>query len=69
MDRELGPIIPSYSGPSTGSGQAQWEQSLPPGKPYYKTWAVPDPKNPGQPRRDPSGNIVTTKTLEVRPWQ
>jgi N-acetylmuramoyl-L-alanine amidase len=69
MDRELGPIVPSYTGAPTGSGQAQWEQSLPPGKPYYKTYAVPDPKNPGQPLRDRAGNIVTTKSLEVRPWQ
>jgi hypothetical protein len=69
MDRELGPIIPSYSGAPSGSGQAQWEQSLAPGKPYYKTWAVPDPKNPGQPRRDSRGNVMTTKTLEIRPWQ
>lgn len=69
MDRELGPIVPRYTGPMTGSGQAQWEASLPPGKPYYKTWAVPDPKNPGQPMRDSNGNIKTTTTLEVRPWQ
>ena len=68
MDRELGPIIPSYSGPLTASGQAQWEQSLPPGKPYYKTYAVPDPQNPSQPKRDSRGNVVTTKTLEIRPW-
>ncbi len=69
MDRELGPIVPSYTGPMTGSAQAQWEQSLPPGKPYYKTYAVPDPKNAGQPLRDRTGNVVTTKSLEVRPWQ
>ena len=69
MDKELGPVIPSYTGPMSGAGQAQWEQALPPGKPYYKTWAVPDPKNPGQPLRDQSGNVRTTKTLEVRPWQ
>jgi hypothetical protein len=73
MDEELGPIVPSYTPPKgapvTGSGQAQWEQSLPPGKPYYKTYAVPDPKNPGQPKRDSAGNVVTTKSLEVRPWQ
>jgi hypothetical protein len=66
MDRELGPIVPSAP---PGSSQAQWEQSLPPGKPYYKTWAMPDPKNPGQPLRDQNGNIRTTRTLEVRPWQ
>jgi hypothetical protein len=69
MDRELGPIIPSYSGPPSGSGQAQWEQSLPPGKPYYKKWALPDPQRPGQPLRDERGNIKTTTTMEVRPWQ
>ena len=69
MDKQLGPVIPSYTGPTSGAGQAQWEQALPPGKPYYKTWAVPDPKNPGQPLRDQSGNVRTTKTLEVRPWQ
>jgi hypothetical protein len=67
MDRELGPIIPSHSGPP--NAQAQWEQALPPGKPYYKTWAKPDPKNPSQVLRDERGNVVTTKTLEVRPWQ
>jgi hypothetical protein len=69
MDKELGPIIPSFTGQLSGANQAQWEQSLPPGKPYYKVWAVPDPKNPGQPRRDANGNVMTTKTLEVRPWQ
>jgi hypothetical protein len=69
MDKELGPIIPSYTGAPSGSGQAQWEQSLPPGKPYYKSWARPDPKNPGQALRDQNGNVVTTRTLEVRPWQ
>ena len=41
MDEQLGPIVPSYNPPKgapvTASGQAQWEQSLPPGKPYYKT--------------------------------
>jgi hypothetical protein len=66
MDRELGPIIPSAP---SGTSQAQWEQSLKPGQPYYKTWAMPDSKNPGQPLRDAQGNIRTTKTLEVRPWQ
>ena len=69
MDRELGPIIPRYAGPPSGSGQTQWEASLPPGKPYYKTWAQPDPQHPGQPLRDSNGNIKTTRTLEIRPWQ
>ncbi len=69
MDRELGPIIPRYAGPPSGNGQAQWEASLPPGKPYYKTWAQPDPQHPGQALRDSNGNIKTTRTLEIRPWQ
>ena len=69
MDEKLGPVIPQYTGPPSASGQAQWEQSLPPGQPYYKTVARRDPKNPNQSMRDSSGNVVTTKTYEVRPWQ
>ena len=68
MDRELGPIIPTYSGPPSRSGQEAWEQSLPPGKPYYKTWTVTDPKT-GQLQRNQDGSPKITRSLEVRPWQ
>jgi hypothetical protein len=73
MDKELGPVIPQYVPPKgmplTASGQAQWEQSLPPGKPFLRQTARPDPKNPTRALRDSSGNVVTDKTYEVRPWQ
>ena len=73
MDAQLGPVVPSYTPPNgtppTGAGQAQWEQTLPPGKPFYRTQAVRDPKSPNQALRDNAGNVVTTKSLQVRPWQ
>jgi soluble lytic murein transglycosylase-like protein len=73
MDKELGPIIPQYTPPKgtplTASGQAQWEQSLPPGKPFFRLTARPDPTNPSRPLRDSTGNVVTDKTYQVRPWQ
>jgi hypothetical protein len=69
MDKQLGPIIPQYTGPPSAAGQAQWEQTLPPGKPFYRLKSVPDPKDPTKALRDNNGNVVTTKTYEVRPWQ
>jgi hypothetical protein len=73
MEGELGPLVPSYTPPQgqpfTSSGQAQWETALKPGQPYYKTYAARDPNNPNQALRDSNGNVVTTRALEVRPWQ
>jgi len=55
MDKELGPLVPSYTPPQgqagSASGQAAWEASLPPGKPFYRTY------------RD------GTSSLEFKPWR
>ena len=65
MDEQLGPIVPSYTGPPSTAGQAAWEQSLPPGKPYYHTVTLMEK---GKPKVDANGVVMTGKTLEYRPW-
>jgi hypothetical protein len=65
MDRSLGPIIPSYTGPPSAAGQAQWEQSLPPGKPFYRTVTLMEN---GKPKVDANGAVMTGKALQYRPW-
>ena len=65
MDDQLGPVVPSYTGPPSTSGQAAWEESLPPGKPYYHTVTL---MQNGKPKLDANGRVMTGKTLEYRPW-
>jgi Mannosyl-glycoprotein endo-beta-N-acetylglucosaminidase len=65
MDEQLGAIVPSYKGPASTTGQAAWEQSLPPGKPYYHTFVQ---QENGKDKVDANGVKVLGTSLQYRPW-
>ena len=65
MDEQLGPIVPSYTGPPSTAGQAAWEQSLPPGKPYNHTFVQ---QENGKDKVDANGVKVLGTSLQYRPW-
>jgi hypothetical protein len=67
MDAALGPVIPRYTGPPSGSAQQQWIDGLAPGSVYYLRKQKVDANK--QPLVDAQGRPQETVSQEYKPWQ